>query len=356
MDGHPGRWNLPRKYHPSVFVAESAARRIHEHAAREKGKPFFMWVSFQDPHRPHVVPKPYDTMYDPKKVAYLGYRTGEHDHRPDFYNELFSDPGKFHARFPGNKHGVPCAVSADNAGGRREDALRKEIAVHFGMSTLVDEELKKVIDALKRTDQYENTLIIYTSDHGDYLGNHGFHSKGFPAFEEVNNVPLVVKNPGRSGAGRRSGDLVSLVDLAPTMLSTAGLPIPPVMEGFDQSGAWRGERPSVRENLIIENRPIPRGLYQHILVTRRHKLIVFMDTLQGELYDLSRDPNQYENLWDREEREELKREMLIRLITRTPTTRPPAEDLRRKAAPELLRILWTNMHAEEPVQPRTSFS
>ena len=356
MDGHRGRWNLPRKYHPSTFVAESAARFIERHRSREGDKPFFMWVSFQDPHRPHVVPAPYDTMYDPQKVPYLGHRAGEHDDRPDFYSELFSSPRTFHARFPGNKHGIPCAFSAGNADGAREEALRKEIAVHFGMATLVDDELKKVIDALKRTGQYDNTLIVYTTDHGDYLGNHGFHSKGFPAFEEVYNVPLIVKNPAQSQAGKRSGELVSLVDLAPTVLAMAGRKIPAAMEGLDHSNAWRGKGKMVRDNLIIENRPIPKGFYQQMLVRRGHKLVAYMDTTQGELYEMQKDPDQYENLWNKPEYEDLKRKMLIQLITREPMKKAAPAELKGLSVEELLNVLWKKMHAEEPVQPRTSFS
>ena len=355
MDGYPGRWNLPRRYHPSRFVAERAAGFIDQHAAQDGDKPFFMWASFQDPHRPHVVPAPYDTMYDPKTVPYLGLRPGEHDHRPDFYNELCSEPGTFHARFPGNKHGVPCAVSSHNIDGARDEALRKETAVHFGMAALVDDELTKVIDALKRTGQYDNTLIIYTTDHGDYLGNHGFHSKGFPAFEEVYNVPLIVKHPAQARAGDRSSDLVSLVDLAPTVLAMADCPIPSVMEGLDQSKAWQGQAAPVRDNLVIENRPIPSGFYQQMLVTRQHKLVAYMDTVQGELYDLRHDPDQYENLWNRPAFETLKREMLIQLIHREPT-RKAALALSDLSAHALLKVLWKNMHAEEPVQARTSFS
>jgi uncharacterized sulfatase len=315
-----------------------------------------MWVSFQDPHRPHVVPAPYDTMYDPQKVPYLGYREGEHDGRPEFYRELFSEPNKFSARFPGNKFGVPCAASAGNAGGKKEEALRKEVAIHFGMVALIDEQLKKVIDALKETGRYDDTLIIYTSDHGDYLGNHGFHGKGFPAFEEVYNVPLIVKNPGGASAGRRSGELVSLVDLAPTVLSLAGCDVPKAMEGVDHSRSWQGKGGVVRQNLIIENRPITSGFYQQMLVTDSYKLVAYMDTTQGEMYDMQRDPNQYDNLWDKPGHLDLKREMLIHLISREPSRRESPAELADLSVKELLKTIWKKMHAEEPVQPRTSFS
>ena len=354
--GQRGRWELPLECHPTTFVAESAAKSLRDHKSRHGDAPFFMWVSFQDPHRPHVVPAPYDTMYDPRKVPYLGYRKGEHHGRPAFYRELFSEPRKFSSRFPGNKFGVPCASSADNADGKKDDALRKEIAIHFGMVALIDEQLKKVIDALKKTGRYDNTLIIYTSDHGDYLGNHGFNSKGFPAFEEVYNVPLIVKNAGGASAGRRSGELVSLVDLAPTVLSSVGCDVPKAMEGVDHSRSWQGTEGPVRPNLIIENRPIPNGFYQQMLVTDRYKLVAYMDTTQGELYDMQRDPNQYDNLWDRPEHLNRKREMLIQLIVREPSKREAPAELAGLSVQELLKVLWKRMHVEEPVQPRTSFS
>jgi uncharacterized sulfatase len=127
------------------------------------------------------------------------------------------------------------------------------------------------------------------------------------------------------------------------------------MEGLDQSEAWRGRAKAVRDCLIIENRPIPKGFYQQMLVTRQHKLVAYMDMVQGELYDVQNDPDQYENLWNRPEYEIRKRKMLLQLISREPTKRvtPELNDLSVNA---LLEVLWKKMHSEEPVQPRTSFS
>ena len=165
----------------------------------------------------------------------------------------------------------------------------------------------------------------------------------------------IVKHPTQLCAGHRSDDLVSLVDLAPTILSMTDCPIPSVMEGFDQSKAWQGRAEPVRDSLVIENRPIPKGFYQQMLVTRTHKLVAYMDTTQGELYDLQKDPNQYQNLWDRPAFEQVKRKMLIQLIRRGPAHRK-APGLNALNVTGLLKVLWNNMHAEEPVQPRTSFS
>jgi hypothetical protein len=92
-----------------------------------------------------------------------------------------------------------------------------------------------------------------------------------------------------------------------------------------------------------------------MLVTRQHKLVAYMDTVQGELYDLHRDPNQYNNLWNRPAFETLKRDMLIQLIHRG-STRKATSALNDLDVTTLLKALWKKMHAEEPVQPRTSFS
>lgn len=93
-----------------------------------------------------------------------------------------------------------------------------------------------------------------------------------------------------------------------------------------------------------------------MLVTRGHKLVAYMDTTQGELYDMRKDPDQYQNLWSRQEHENLKRAMLIRLITREPTNLAPPAELEGLSVEDLLKTLWKIMHTEEPVQPRTSFS
>jgi arylsulfatase A-like enzyme len=219
-----GRWSLPRELHPSVFVADHAIEAIRKHKSGDT--PFFLWASFQDPHDPHAVPSPYDDMFDPDKMEYLGVRDGEFKNRPPIYQQLYENGARglaFNDRF-----GVPsCGPALANRG----EHWRKDTAIHHGMVALMDEETGRIIQVLRESNLYENTLIIFTADHGDYLGNHGFRGKGLPAFEEVYNLPFIVKNPRQNNAGWRSEALIGSVDLAPSFLDAAGAAIPSEMQG-----------------------------------------------------------------------------------------------------------------------------
>lgn len=345
--GQTGRWDLPRNLHSSVFVADYAIEAIRRHKTGDT--PFFLWASFPDPHSPHAVPAPYDDMFDPGKIWYLGVRDDEFDNRPPIYKQLYEHGPRglpFSDRF-----GVPsCAPSPAAEAGR----WRKEAAIHHGMVALMDEEIGRVVKTLKENNLYENTLIVFTSDLGDYLGNHGFHSKGFPAFEEVYNVPFVVKNPGGKGSGGRSQALVGTVDLAPTFLGAAGVPIPREMQGMSECGVFSGAEPRARNSFLIENRAVEKGFYQKMMVTDRYKLVAYMDQEYGELYDLKNDPNQYGNLWGSAAHRELQRSLLAQICSESGDcgkVKPEQASLK-----ELLALMTSQIRAEGPVQPRTSYS
>ena len=344
-----GRWELPRELHPSVFVAEKSCAFLEEHQEQRKEKPFFMWVSFQDPHNPHVVPSPYDTLVDPQKVEYKKYRPGEFDDMPPIYQELYDlGSGKIHFS---DGIGLPCASPALPD---REATWRKSIAIHHGMVQLMDEEIGKVIATLKANDLYDNTIIIFTTDHGDYIGNHGFRGKGFPSYEEVYNIPFLVKNPQQVNSGKRSSALMSTVDISPTILDMAGITVPPEMEGISQKALLLGDTVQIRSAVIIENRAVEQGFYQKMIVRDNYKAVYYYGQSYGELFDLSKDPDQYHNLWDDPAYQTLKREMLYQLYEKRVTEEPTKGF--SFTVPQLLQMLDKQIDQEGPVQKRTSFS
>jgi len=344
-----GKWELPRELHPSVFVSEKSCAFLKEHQEQRKEKPFFMWVSFQDPHNPHVVPSPYDTLVDPRKVEYKKYRPGEFDDMPPIYQELYDlGSGKIHFS---DGIGVPCANPARPD---REETWRKSIAIHHGMVQLMDEEIGKVIAFLKANDLYDNTIIIFTTDHGDYIGNHGFKGKGFPSYEEVYNIPFLVKNAQQVNQGKRCSALLNTVDISPTILDMAGIEVPSGMEGISQKTVLEGSVDGIRTALIIENRAVEQGFYQKMIIRSNYKAVYYYGQSYGELFDLSKDPDQYQNLWDDPAYGELKREMLYQLYEKR-VTEEPAQGF-SFTVPQLLQMLDKQIDQEGPVQKRTSFS
>ena len=353
-----GEWKLPRKLHPDVFVAQSTNKMIEEHAKTRSDKPFFMWTSFPGPHDPHVVPEPYMSIVDRDKVAYLGYKEGEHDNKPPIYNQLCQGGTK--ALPFRDKIGVPGAADANSVGTKHknlgdETYWRKAIAIHHGSVKMIDEEIGTIVDTLKKHNLYEHTMIIFTSDHGDYLGNHGFTFKGFPAYEEVYNVPFVVKNAGQVNQNIRTNALIGHVDIAPTVLNAAGIDIPEQMHGVSQMEVFTGKRDKIRKAFVIENRAVEKGFYQKMLVTDQYKIVMYMDQDYGELYDMVTDPNQYENLWDMKSYQALKRSLLGQLLAENVIAGQNKEST-QKNTHEILNELSLQMHAEEPVLPRTSYS
>lgn len=344
-----GRWEIPRNLHPSVFVSEKACMFLEEHIQQRKEKPFFMWMSFQDPHNPHIVPAPYDTLVDPGDVIYKKYILGEFDNKPPIYQELY-EKGMRNIHFS-DKYGVPCASPAPPD---REEVWRRSIAIHHGMVKLMDEEIGKVIKLLKDNGLYDNTIVIFTTDHGDYLGNHGFRGKGFPSFEEVYNIPLIIKSGTAKNHGLRSNAIISTIDLSPTILDIAGLSVPPEMEGISQKALLEGRKEKIRNATIIEDRAVEKGFYQKMIVTKKYKLVYYYGQSYGELYDLSADPDQYNNLWDNSKFEELKRLMLFRMYKKNVS----GKRIRKTeyTVPKLLEFLDRQIDDEGPVQERTSFS
>ncbi|MFI3213491.1 MAG: sulfatase-like hydrolase/transferase [Eubacteriales bacterium] len=346
-----GAWHIDRELHPSVFTSEETIAFLANH---EQEKPFAMWVSFSDPHDPHVAPEPYASMYDPEKVNYLGYVEGEHDNRPDCYNQLYHEGLEalpFHDGI-----GVPSAPTGKTFG---DDAYFKEItAIHHGMVKLMDEEIEKIIAKLKELDMYDNTLIIYSTDHGDYLGNHGYVYKGFPAFEEVYNTPFLVKNINQENAGKRSDALVSHLDIATTVLDAAGVDIAntegwDTQDGISMMDVFTGKKDKIHDYVLIENRPVQKGFYQKMIVTDEYKLVMYMDSTQGELYNLKEDKDQYDNLWNHVDFKELKLELLKKIYHKYETTKA---DCNKLTTEEILELMWQQMKAEEPVSVRTSYS
>ena len=184
-----------------------------------------------------------------------------------------------------------------------------------------------MIDALGRTGQLDDTLVIFTSDHGEMLGDHGIYLKGPYFYEPAVRVPLIISHPGRIAAGRRAAALVELVDLAPTLLDAAGLPRHPGMQGRSLLPLLSGATDRHRDDVYCEfynanSRYDPRP-FATMVRDERHKLVACHGCDEGELYDLRDDPNETRNLWSDPARVETKARMLKRLCDRMAETLDP---------------------------------
>lgn len=285
------RWSLPVEQHYSTWTAERTIAAIDRAADAEQ--PFFTWASFHDPHPPYLVPEPYASMYDPAEVdlSHVGPAPGEvlphwvaltQQEDPDFSAWLET---------PHANHGFHSQLVS-------EDQLRRDIAVYYGMVTLIDDQVGRILTRLEQRGLAENTIVVFSTDHGHFLGQHGLTAKGAFHYEDLLRIPFLVRWPGVVPAGSRSEALLSLVDLAPTLLTAAGVDVPGIMQGVDQTGVWAGRQTAARDHVIVENRHQPSAVDVRTFIDAQHKLTVYRGQEWGELYDLVDDPDEVANLFD----------------------------------------------------------
>ena len=310
-------WKLPEALHYTPWTGERTVANIERAVAEDR--PFFTWASFQDPHPPYLVPEPWASMYDPEGMVPGTLDPGEfermpphfaltQEERPDFsrYRETYGPHG-FHSH-------------------RTDDwALRRAIATYYGMISFMDREIGRILDSLDRLGVAENTLVLFTTDHGHFLGHHGLVAKGAFHYEDMIRLPMLARWPGHLPEGTVSRGLQSQVDFAPTFLDAAGLDVPGAMQGVSQVEAWRrGE--SARDHIIVENRHEPTRVHLRTYVDERFKITVYRDHEYGEMFDLQEDPEERRNLWDDPAHLALKATLLHRFMNaellREPTRMP----------------------------------
>jgi uncharacterized sulfatase len=317
-----GPWDLPEEHHNSAWVAETAIDAMSE--AREAGKPFYISANFQDPHNPCMVPEPWASMYDPSDMPHFGFKPGEPEcfaDKPPLYREIFETKGDYQARY--SKGGPEMATNASHLD-YDEQQTRENAACYYGMVSLLDHHVGRILDALTASGELENTIIVFASDHGDFLGDHGLWWKELYPYEEAIRVPLIVSWPGNLPEGRFNSSLQGLIDLAPTWLGLANINCPPHFEGIDQSTVWRGDQDSLREAIVVEDRPSNSSFNQRIFITERYKLVAYSRSEFGELYDMQKDPNQIDNLWAKSEYADLRFRLLQGLLAEEMNRRHPA--------------------------------
>ena len=306
----PGEaWDIPEEIHHNAWIAERANAKLDEYKAA--GQPFFLWASFFDPHPVYMVPEPYASMYDPAKVTVPEHTPGEFDDKPPHFgltqrqNPDFSaygnDPEGHHL------HGAGSHLAS-------RDVKAKNVAMMYGMVTMLDTYIGKILDHLEALGLADNTLIVFTTDHGDFWGQHGLRHKCLHHYEDLLRVPLIAVLPGQIPAGKISDELQSTVDLAPTFLSFAGLPVPRWMTGLDRRANWLGDASCARRNVIVENRHNPVSFHCETLVNQRYKITVYRTADYGELFDLDSDPGELTNLWDKPEHQALKQKLLLEFL------------------------------------------
>lgn len=197
-------------------------------------------------------------------------------------------------------------------------------AAYWALCDLIDRQVGRILQVLRDTGQEENTIIVFMSDHGELLGDHGIYLKGPHFYDPSVRVPLIIALPGGQSRGK-SQAMIELVDLAPTLLELAHLPTPRAMQGRSFCPALHDLAREHRDSVFCENNDFEDPGYSMMVQTRSHKLMTYHNG-DGELYDLRTDPGEVHNLWRTDSAQSDKlamMELLVRRLAETSDPTPP---------------------------------
>lgn len=285
---HVWRTSVPEEVYPSTYITERTQDYLRAHARDRAQEPFFAVCSYPDPHHPFTPPGRYFDMYEPVDMPIPGTFADTHERSTPQYQRMLSKRGQ-----PLRSHVNPFAPT--------ETEYREMAARAYGMVSMVDDGIGRVLATLRESGLAENTIVIFTSDHGDMFGDHGVMLKGAMHYEGCTRVPLLINVPGKK-AGRCNA-LVGSIDLAATALSLAGVPQYQGMQSRDLSPLLETPDLEVRDAVLIEEDQVHdmvrsgRSLRMRTLVTPTARLTLYDGIEHGELFDRTNDPDEMNNLF-----------------------------------------------------------
>jgi arylsulfatase A-like enzyme len=283
---------LPAAAHDTVFLTECGLDFLRTAAADTSGTPFCCHISYVDPHDPYDPPEPYASMFDPEQVPPPLGIEWRGDEEAVFAQNLDS-----YLRFRGIHHD--------------RDALQRLRALYHGSVRLIDDQVGRILAYLQESGLWERTIVIFTTDHGDMVGDHGLIAKGVPQYDSSIRVPLIVAG-GPVCGGRESRRLGCSLDLFPSICEWAGvvaedLPplegqsLVPACDARDDHGGW-------------EEVAVGLGAVDTVVSDDRWRLTRYSQAGVGQLFNLAEDPDETRNLYTDPAFQARRTEMLERLV------------------------------------------
>lgn len=315
---------VPEELHQTTWCTEMALRFIDE----ERDGPWLMSLNPFDPHPPFDPPAEYADRYNPEDLPYPVFTESDIEHQQKLLgvdqqtkravHPITKEYTRWDTRWDRPDSGGNSYRTVDTASVPPADYDPRTVVAHYyGMVELLDRQFGRIIDHLDHAGQLENTLVIYTSDHGELLGDHGLLYKGCRFYESLVHVPLIMAWGNRFKKGLRSDALVELVDLPETILEAAGLDVPRSMQGKSLLPILEGKADAdIHKSHVISEFwdaiDLPAGSHGSMYFDGRYKSCVYHDQETGELYDLETDPSEFDDLWDTPEMASLKSETLFK--------------------------------------------
>lgn len=290
VDDVLNRWKVEPRFHVDHYVGTQAVAWLR--AKRPPDRPWHLCVSFPGPHGPvDGVGLPQEDLYDPGTIDLPKTDLETLKGKPAYYRHRKTRGGRPIDR--------PFT----------EEQIRAVRRAWYANVSLIDEQIGNLLQALENTGQYDQTMVVFATDHGDFSCDLNMVDKGPWLLDVLLHIPLVIKPPVRDFEGKSETSLVSSIDLPGTFLAAAGVAVPGNMRSRDLSRYWQesGDLDD-REQVYMEANPL-RGIR-----TRRWKLIHCHGSSEGELYDLAEDPHEINNLWKAPGHEVLQAELTRHLL------------------------------------------
>ncbi len=283
-----GITTTPKETHEAFFLADLACEQLETLAAMPDEKPFHLRLDFWGPHQPYFPTPEYAALYDPEDIPEYGNFADTLEGKPALYRQdphrqLVDDAGRL------------ATPSKLNWG-----EWQRIIARAYAHITMVDAAGGLVLDKLNALGLTDDTLVIWTADHGDALASHGGRfDKGSYLTEEVLRVPLALRYPGTIPAGQISDALTCGTDIAPTILDAAQLQFERPVDGESLLPVARADNSAARESLLVETYGHGFGTIElgRAIIKGRYKLVAWQNH-DWELYDLEADPYELNNIYD----------------------------------------------------------
>lgn len=284
-----GDSGMPVECDEDYRKAQLAAQMIREYG--ESGEQFFLSIGFSKPHVPLKVPKPYIDLYDPNKIV-MSAATPDKDKnvpaaakrfgvKPDIFTTWFDE------EFPQLRE--------------TPERQRQAVAAYYAAASFVDAQVGVLMDALVEAGLYDNTIVVFTTDHGFHLGEHGLWSK-YSVYDEGIRVPFMVRMPGSAANGRRTSAIVELMDLVPTFMDIWGLPTPDYFEGTSFKPVLdnpdRQWKQAAFTTFNLEGVSARADVTGHTIRTQQYRYTQWGDQSEfgKELYDFAKDPLEQNNV------------------------------------------------------------
>ena len=272
---------IPLRHSLEVWTGEGCLKWLQN---RDRDKPFFLKVSFQRPHDPFAPSPESQGTYDADALTLPASAR-------DFFERKFAGKPQWMQNYiNGGAGGYPYRPQG-------EADLKRQLAAHLTLLTVIDEQIGRIVASFKASGDWENTVVVYLSDHGDFAAEHGLCLKNFGIYESIHRIPVLLKLPG-GPQGQTCDEIIESVDLFATLCDAANLPTPDEVEGRSLGKLLRGEAPLIDSTVCEWDFLPPHQTTVIAARNRRFRLCYYLDAPgDGEFYDCENDAGELNNLF-----------------------------------------------------------